>query len=62
MLALAPLIAKPVMVRAAFPVLVRVAVCAGLVVPVEAVKLSVAGVRDATGAGAAVPVPVSATD
>jgi len=53
---LAPAIVIPVMFRVALPVLDRLAVIAALVVPT--VKLpngTVAGVREATGAGGAVP-------
>lgn len=56
---LAPAIVIPVMFNVALPVLERVADIAALVVP--AVKLPngiEAGVSEATGAGAAVPVPV----
>ena len=58
----APPIAIDDMLSAAFPLLVSVAVCAGLVVPVVAVKVSEVGASDTTGTGTAVPVPVSATD
>ena len=51
----------PVMVSGTLPVLLSVTVCAAEVVPAAAVKLSDAGVRTATGAEAAVPVPLSAT-
>jgi hypothetical protein len=49
------------MLSVAFPVFLRVAVWDALVVPVCAVKVSVAGVSEATGAGGAVPVPLRAT-
>ena len=49
----------PVIVSAASPVFLSTAVCAALVVPVCALKLSVLGATDAAGAGALVAVPVS---
>ncbi len=42
----------------AFPVFERVTVCVALVVPEPAVKVSVPGVKEATGAGGVVPAPV----
>jgi len=56
-----PAIAIPVMFNTAFPEFESVSIIGPLVVP--AVRLpngTVAGVSEATGAGAAVPVPVSA--
>lgn len=55
---LVPPIVMPLIVSAALPVLESVANCAVLVAPVTAVKVSVAGVSAATGAAAAVPVPL----
>lgn len=55
----APAIEIERMASAAFPVLLNVAVCAALLAPVFAVKVSEAGERDATGAAGAVPVPLS---
>jgi hypothetical protein len=46
----------------ALPVFDNVAVCAALVVPDREVKVSVAGVSEAIGAGAGVPAPVSVAD
>jgi hypothetical protein len=57
---LAPVMVMPLMVSAALPVLESVAVCEAVVVPLVDVKLSVAGVRDAMGAGGTAPVPVRA--
>jgi hypothetical protein len=53
-----PVIVTPVMLMEALPVLVSVTICAALMVPDVAEKVSVAGVNVATGAGAATPVPV----
>ena len=47
-----PVNVMPEMVSAALPVLVSVAVCAALVVPVIAVKVSVGGVRVTAGESA----------
>ena len=59
---MAPPIAMLVMESAAFPVLESVAVWAELELPVWMLpKLNDAGVSTATGAGTAVPVPLSAT-
>ena len=49
------------MVSAALPVLVSMAVCAALVVLVTEVKVSEDGVRETSGAGAVVPVPMRET-
>jgi len=54
-----PVIVMPVMASAALPVLESVAVCAAVVVPVMDVKVSVAGVSVATGAGGTTPVPLN---
>ena len=51
----------PLMVNAAVPVFLRVTVCAALVVPVCAVKVSEVVESETAGAAAVVPVPVSAT-
>jgi hypothetical protein len=59
---LAPPMVIPLMLRVALPVFERVAVCAVLVVPETAVKVSEAGVSEAIGAGGDVPVPVSMID
>jgi sorbitol-specific phosphotransferase system component IIC len=48
----------PVMVNGALPVLLSVTVCAAEVVPAVAEKLSDEGESEATGRGAAVPVPL----
>jgi len=48
----------PVMVSGALPVLLSVTVCAAEVVPAVAEKLSDEGESEATGRGAAVPIPV----
>jgi len=48
----------PVMVNGALPVLLSVTVCAAEVVPAAAEKLSDEGESEATGRGAAVPVPL----
>lgn len=60
-LGLAPAIAMLAIVSAALPVLLSVAVCDALVPPVVTMKLSVAGVSEAMGAGGAVPVPLRET-
>jgi hypothetical protein len=63
LLAFAPLRLTEVIASAAFPALVRVNVCALLVVPVVTLpKFAVAGVRAACGAAAAVPLQVKAMD
>jgi hypothetical protein len=59
---LAPVIEIPEMVRAAVPVFLSVTVCAALVEPVLAEKVSEVGEREAAGAAAVVPVPLSVTD
>ena len=48
----------PVMVNGTLPVLLSVTVCAAEVVPAVAEKLSDEGESEATGRGAAVPIPV----
>ena len=59
---LAPPIAMLVIESASLPVFFNVAACAALVPPIHTLpKLKEAGVRTATGAGAAVPEPLSAT-
>ena len=60
-LGFAPVIAMLLMVSAALPVFISVAVCAALVDPVLAVKVKGPGVSETTGAGAFVPVPFSVT-
>ena len=45
-------------VRAALPVFLSVAVCAALVVPEVALKLSEGGVSKTAGVGVVVPLPV----
>src|SRR3984885_9349478 len=57
-----PAIVMPVMLSVALPVLESVAVCAAVVAPETAVKVSVAGVSETTGAGSGVPVPVNVAD
>ena|ERR1700677_264356 len=59
---LVPTMPMLLMVSIALPVLVKAAVCAALVAPLTAVKLSDAGVSEAAAAGAAVPVPESEVD
>jgi hypothetical protein len=59
---LLPAMVMPLMVSVALPVFESVAVCAALVVPETAVKVSVAGVSEAIGAGSGVPVPVRVVD
>ena len=56
-----PVKVMPVMVSGALPVLLSCEVCTALVMPLIEVKLSVAGVTEAIGAGTGVPVPVSET-
>jgi hypothetical protein len=56
---LAPVIAMLEMASGASPVFISVAVCAAVVDPTVSLKVSVAGVSDAPGSGAAVPVPFS---
>ena len=59
-LALVPVMPMPVMLSAALPVLVRVAVCAALVDPLAAVKVNgPAGVSAATGAVTTAAVTVT---
>jgi hypothetical protein len=59
---LLPAMAMLLMLSAALPVLERVAVCEALVVPETAINVSVAGVSEAIGAGAGVPVPINVID
>ena len=54
-----PETAMPVIAKAALPVLVSVALCAALVVPVVAVNVSDGGVSEATGAGTTTAVTVT---
>ncbi len=56
---LVPVRVMPEMVSAPLPVLLSVAFCAALAVPAVDVKVSVAGVSEAAGAAAVVPVPES---
>jgi len=56
----APLTTMLLMFSAALPVFVSVAICAVLVVPEAAVKLSVVGASDAAGAEVAAPDPFNA--
>jgi hypothetical protein len=49
------------MFRVALPVFCRVMLCAALVVPDSALKVSDEGLRETTGAVAMVPAPVSVT-
>lgn len=58
---LVPVMVMPAIESGALPELVSVAVCAALVAPETAVKVSVAGVSEAMGAAGAVPVPLKAT-
>ena len=58
---LAPVMEMLLMASAALPVLVSVAACAALVVPVFAVNVSEPGVSETAGAGGTVPVPLSST-
>ena len=51
----------PEMVRAALPVFLSATVCAALVEPVLAEKVSEVGERETAGAAAVVPVPLSVT-
>jgi hypothetical protein len=57
----APLRAKLVKLSAAFPVFVRVTVCATLVPATKELKVSAEGERSTAGAGGAVAVPLSMT-
>jgi len=59
---LLPAMAMPLIFNVALPVFESVPICAALVVPETAVKVSEAGVSEAIGAGGGVPVPVSAVD
>ena len=61
-LGLPPEMVMPLIFNVALPVFESVAVCAAAVAPETAVKVSVPGVIDATGAGGMVPVPVSLAD
>jgi hypothetical protein len=61
-LGLAPVILMPIPVSGALPVLVSVATCAAVVVPVAAVKLREVGVRVAVATTAEVMVNVDALD
>jgi len=54
-----PVTVIPLMASPALPVFVRVAVCAALVAPETAVKVSVLGVSEAAGAGAAEKLAVT---
>src|ERR1700685_3587952 len=55
----APPMVMPVIESAALPVFISVAFCEVLVVPAVELNVSVPGVSEATGAAAAVPVPLS---
>jgi hypothetical protein len=57
----APVIPMPAIVSGALPLLVSCAVCTALVLPLVAVNVKETGVREAMGAGTAVPVPLSET-
>ena len=59
---LVPAMVIPLIFSVALPVFESVAVCAAVVAPETAVKVSVAGVSEATGAGGGVPVPVNVVD
>jgi hypothetical protein len=59
---LLPAMVMLLMLSVALPVFERVAVCEAVVVPETAVKVSVAGVSEAIGAGAGVPVPINVID
>jgi hypothetical protein len=56
---LAPVMVMPVIESAALPVFISVAVCTAVVDPTVSLKVSIRGVSDAPGSGAAVPVPFS---
>jgi hypothetical protein len=56
---LVPVMVMPLMVSVAVPVFDSVATCAALVAPVTAVKVSDAGVREATGTDVTAAVTVT---
>jgi hypothetical protein len=56
-----PVMLMLLIVSAALPVFISVAVCAALVVPVTAENVSVPGVSETAGAGGADPVPLRVT-